>query len=155
LDEAVLTGDKLPPRLSDLRPEVPAALSDLAGDLLSPNPARRPRSADLVVVALELCRGSFSGRARAPPPGKDGPFRGLERFEREPRDVFFGRRVEVAAALEILRTRGLLALVGPGGSGKSSLARAGILPALEEGALGGARPWDMVVVSPGPDPRRS
>src|SRR6185369_9041517 len=79
---------------------------------------------------------------------------GLERFEREHRDVFFGRRVEVAAALEVLRTRGLLALVGPSGSGKSSLARAGILPALEEGALGGARPWDMVVVSPGADPRK-
>ena len=155
LDEGVLSGDKIPPRLADIRLDVPPALSELVGDLLDPDPGQRPRSADLVVVALELVRAGFSGRARAIPPEKDGPFRGLDRFEREHRDVFFGRRVEVAAALEILRTRGLLALVGPSGSGKSSLARAGILPALEEGALGGARPWDMVVVSPGPDPRRS
>ncbi len=105
-------------------------------------------------MALELLRGTFTGRARVLPPEKEGPFRGLERFEREHRDVFFGRRVEVAAALEVLRTRGLLALVGPSGSGKSSLARAGILPALEEGALGAARPWDMVVVAPGTDPRK-
>ncbi len=155
LDEEVLSGEKLPVRLSDLCPEAPAALTDLVGDLLCPEPTLRPRSAELVVVALELVRGGFVGRARALPPEKDGPFRGLERFEREHRDVFFGRRVEVAAALEVLRTRGLLALVGPSGSGKSSLARAGILPALEEGALGGARPWDMVVVSPGADPRQA
>ncbi len=105
------------------------------------------------MVALELVRGGFGGRARTLPPEQEGPFRGLDCFEREHRDVFFGRRVEVAAALEVLRTRGLLALVGPSGSGKSSLARAGILPALEEGALGGARPWDMIVLAPGADPR--
>jgi len=153
LDEEVLSGGKLPPRLCDVRPEVPPALNDLVGDLLCPEPSLRPRSAELVVVALELVRSGFSGRARALPTEQEGPFRGLDRFEREHRDVFFGRRVEVAAALEVLRTRGLLALVGPSGSGKSSLARAGILPSLEEGALGGARPWDMVVLSPGADPR--
>jgi hypothetical protein len=155
LDEGVLAGDKRAPKLGDLRADVPPALAELVADLLEPDPLARPHSADLVVVALELVRGGFSGRARALPPERDGPFRGLARFEREHRDVFFGRRVEVAAALEVLRTRGLLALVGPSGSGKSSLARAGILPALEEGALGGARPWDMVVLSPGVDPRRA
>src|SRR5262249_26774049 len=155
LNEDVLSGDKPAPRLADIRLDVPPALSDLVADLLDPEPSRRPSSAELVVVALELIRGGFTGRERSLPPEKDGPFRGLERFEREHRDVFFGRRVEVAAALEVMRVRGLLALVGPSGSGKSSLARAGILPALEEGALGAARPWDTVVLAPGDDPRQA
>src|SRR5262249_8038309 len=40
------------------------------------------------------------------------------------------------------------------GSGKSSLARAGVLPAIAEGALGGfPQRWDTAILSPGPDPR--
>jgi hypothetical protein len=50
--------------------------------------------------------------------------------------------------------RGLAALVGASGSGKSSLARAGILPAVADGVLGGWPPrWDIVVAEPGKDPR--
>jgi eukaryotic-like serine/threonine-protein kinase len=154
LDEDILSGASAPPRLDDLSPDVPVALADLVAELLDPEPSRRPRSAELVAIALEQIRAGFSGRKRSLPSEKSGPFRGLGRFERGDRDVFFGRRAEVASALEVLRTRGLLALVGPSGSGKSSLARAGILPAVEDGALGGPRVWDTVIVSPGPDPRR-
>src|SRR5262249_39046026 len=49
---------------------------------------------------------------------------------------------------------GLAALIGPSGSGKSSLARAGVVPLVAEGALGSwPKRWDVVVVEPGPDPR--
>jgi serine/threonine protein kinase/type II secretory pathway predicted ATPase ExeA len=154
LDEDVLSGVKSAPSLGEALPSAPAPLVELVDALLSPDPEGRPRSAELVAVELERLRGALAGRGRSLPPEEEGPFRGLSRFESEHRDVFFGRRVEVAAALEVLRTRGLLALVGPSGSGKSSLARAGILPALEEGALGGARVWERVVVSPGQDPRQ-
>jgi eukaryotic-like serine/threonine-protein kinase len=155
LDELVLSGDRRPLRLVDLRPEAPPRLVDLIAALLAPDPAERPASAEAVALALEQIRGALSGRTPALPPEENGPFRGLGRFEREHRDVFFGRRVEVALAIEALRSRGLVALVGPSGSGKSSLARAGILPALEDGALGGPRRWDMVVISPGSDPRQT
>ena len=154
LEEDVLHGRKASPRLVDVATDVPAALGDLVAALLEPDPENRPRSAEMVAVELERIRSAILGRPRALPPEEDGPFRGLERFEMEHRDVFFGRRVEVAAALEVLRTRGLAALVGPSGSGKSSLARAGILPAIAEGALGGPKQWETVVVSPGSDPRR-
>ncbi|UQA62626.1 serine/threonine-protein kinase [Polyangium aurulentum] len=154
LDEDVLTGKKRATRISMLVSDLPAALVDLIDALLDPEPEARPRSAELVVVELERLRGTIAGGKRALPTEDEGPFRGLGRFEQQHRDVFFGRRVEVAAAIEALRTRGLCALVGPSGTGKSSLARAGILPALEEGALGGPRRWESVVVSPDVDPRQ-
>src|SRR5262249_11946793 len=49
LDEDVLSGDKPARRLSDIRLDVPPALSDLVADLLDPEPRRRPSSAELVV----------------------------------------------------------------------------------------------------------
>lgn len=154
LDADVLHGRKKSPRVSLLARDVPAAVVDLIADLLEPNPENRPRSAEVVALELERVRSAITGRQRALPPEEDGPFRGLERFEMAHRDVFFGRRVEVAGALEVLRMRGLVALLGPSGSGKSSMARAGILPAIADGALGGPTQWDTVVVSPGMDPRQ-
>lgn len=154
LDADILHGRKKASRISTIGPDVPAALVDLIADLLEPDPENRPRSAEVVALELERARSALTGRARALPPENEGPFRGLERFEMVHRDVFFGRRVEVAGALEVLRVRGLVALLGPSGSGKSSLARAGILPAIADGALGGPKQWDTVVVSPGMDPRQ-
>src|SRR6185436_11823596 len=121
--------------------------------LLDPESAKRPRSAEAVAWELERIRREIAGRSRPLPPEERGPFRGLGRFEEEDRDVYFGRSVEIAAGLEMIRARGLVALVGPSGSGKSSLARAGVLPAIVDGELGPwPRSWDAVVVTPGVDP---
>jgi tRNA A-37 threonylcarbamoyl transferase component Bud32 len=155
LDQDVLVGTKSPLLLSEICADVPAALADLMAELLDPTPSKRPRSAEFVVAALEQLRGNFPKRTTLLPLLGDGPFRGPARFEPTDRDVFFGRQADVAAAIDRLQTRGLLALVGPSGSGKSSLARAGILPALEEQAIGRPRPWYLVIVSPGADPRRT
>ncbi|MCC6551852.1 MAG: protein kinase [Polyangiaceae bacterium] len=154
LDARVLTGRAPPPALGDLVPDAPPALAALIAQMLSPDRAERPPSAEAVALRLEQIRREIAGLERALPPEDVGPFRGLGRFEERDRDVYFGRASEVAAALEVLRSRGLLALVGSSGSGKSSLARAGVLPALAEGALGGwpAR-WDTAVAEPGRDPR--
>jgi len=74
------------------------------------------------------------------------PWRGLASLEPGDADVFFGREDEVVACLERLDRSPLLALVGPSGSGKSSLMKAGVVPAL---AASGRR---SVVVLPGTDP---
>ena len=48
----------------------------------------------------------------------------------------------------------LLAVVGPSGSGKSSVVRAGLLPALAGGVLSGSQNWTQAVIRPGEHPLR-
>ena len=74
------------------------------------------------------------------------PYRGLLPFDLDDHEAFFGRDDDVRACLDILRERGAVSVVGPSGSGKSSLARAGIAAALR---LQGAR---VSVITPGNDP---
>ena len=74
------------------------------------------------------------------------PYRGLLPFDLDDHEAFFGRDDDVRACLDILRERGAVSVVGPSGSGKSSLARAGIASALR---LQGAR---VSVITPGNDP---
>ncbi|WP_437325821.1 nSTAND1 domain-containing NTPase [Sorangium sp. So ce381] len=150
----VLDGSEAAPRLGDVAPEVPPGVAKLVDALLSPTRDKRPRSAEVVAIALERLRGEIGGRVRSLPAEEWGPFRGLGRFEREDRDVFFGRSAEIAATVEMLRSRGLVAVVGPSGSGKSSLARAGVGPVAADGGLGGwMKAWDVRIASPGVDPR--
>lgn len=150
----VLDGRMAAPPLLEIAPEAPPALARLIDALLAQDRRERPTSAEWVAIRLEQVRHELAGVARALPPEDVGPFRGLGRFEAGDRDVYFGRASEVAAALETLRSRGVAALIGPSGSGKSSLARAGVLPAIAEGGLGGwPKKWDTAVVEPGADPR--
>jgi hypothetical protein len=65
------------------------------------------------------------------------PYPGLKSFTGDDAAVFFGRDHEISRLLELLQPtlqRGagrFVAVVGPSGSGKSSLLRAGLLPRLE------------------------
>jgi serine/threonine protein kinase len=150
----VLDGTLEPPPVASLAPGIPAAVAELVDGLLAPNRAKRIASAEWVAIRIEQIRSELGGTSRPLPPENIGPFRGLGRFESGDRDVYFGRSSEVAAALETLRGRGLVALLGPSGSGKSSLARAGLMPAVADGALGAWPPvWDLAVAEPGVDPR--
>ena len=74
------------------------------------------------------------------------PYKGLAPYEHRDADQFFGRDEEVAHLLNRLTACPLLVLAGPSGSGKSSLARAGLAPALE---ASGNR---VAVFVPGRDP---
>ncbi|MFJ8787016.1 trypsin-like peptidase domain-containing protein [Streptomyces sp. NPDC102476] len=81
------------------------------------------------------------------------PYRGLEPFTTEHAAEFHGRDTAVEAVLSALagHERALL-LLGPSGSGKSSLIQAGLLPALSDGRLPGSDRWTTVLVPrPGQD----
>ena len=87
------------------------------------------------------------------------PFMGLEAFEAKDAALFFGRRDETQALVERLRTTNLVLVTGDSGSGKSSLVKAGLIPAFREGALADPmrpRPepgqWHVVEMRPGTDP---
>jgi energy-coupling factor transporter ATP-binding protein EcfA2 len=81
------------------------------------------------------------------------PYLGLDAFHEDDHDKFFGRRDLVAKLIERLADNRLLAVVGPSGSGKSSLVRAGLIPALKAGALPGSQDWNYLPpIVPGSDP---
>ena len=68
------------------------------------------------------------------PPAYDGrqPFRGLSPFRAEDREFFFGRETLVQALLAKLKADNFLAVLGPSGSGKSSVVLAGVVPHLRQ-----------------------
>jgi hypothetical protein len=76
-----------------------------------------------------------SGLLRAWPPLRDlalprSPFRGLAAFRESDAPVFHGRDDDSAEVASLVRAEPVVALVGPSGSGKSSLAMAGVIPRL-------------------------
>lgn len=78
------------------------------------------------------------------------PYRGLSAFQESDAADFHGRDSEVTALLDALASNRLVAVVGPSGIGKSSLVRAGLLPALRSGALPRSRDWLITDMVPGP-----
>ena len=83
------------------------------------------------------------------------PFVGLRPFEEEDSHLFFGRRNQMNELLERLESTRLVAIVGSSGCGKSSLVRAGLVPALKAGFLVKSRAaWRVLVIKPGKAPIR-
>ena len=83
------------------------------------------------------------------------PYPGLRAFERDEDHLFFGRDEQVDQLLDKLDEAHFLAVLGTSGSGKSSLVRAGLLPALESGYLAGAGArWAIAELRPGDQPFR-
>jgi WD40 repeat protein len=91
------------------------------------------------------------------------PYRGLGAYNVTDAEYFFGREALteqlVARLAEQPSRAGTLIVVGPSGSGKSSLLRAGLIPALEREKLpdiGGSRSWPVIpVFTPGDHPLES
>jgi WD40 repeat protein len=80
------------------------------------------------------------------------PFKGLAPFDVADAEYFFGRERLVAELVARLVGTPLLGVVGPSGSGKSSVVRAGLLPALAGGVLPGSDEWKQVLIRPGEHP---
>jgi WD40 repeat protein/transcriptional regulator with XRE-family HTH domain len=80
------------------------------------------------------------------------PYRGLHPFEQDHAEFFFGRDADVQRLVEHLKRSRFLAVVAPSGSGKSSLVRAGLLPALGSGALPDSDTWPARLLTPGSEP---
>ena len=86
---------------------------------------------------------------------KGAPFRGLEVFEPQHAGIFFGREEEICAVQLALRRQAVagsafVLIVGASGSGKSSLARAGVLPAVTQFDLDETvRSWRSAIFIPG------
>ena len=96
-----------------------------------------------------------SGRIVAWPPTKGSPFPGLSVFGAKHAPVFFGRAPEIRRATDLWReaeARGtpFLLIIGASGAGKSSLARAGLIPRVTTpGVVPETDFWRVAVMRPG------
>ncbi|WP_250280556.1 nSTAND1 domain-containing NTPase, partial [Frankia sp. CiP1_Cm_nod2] len=84
------------------------------------------------------------------------PYRGLASFQPEDAEWFYGREKLTEATVARLTERpggGLFMVVGPSGSGKSSLLRAGVIPAIRAGSsVAGSDRWPWMLFTPGARP---
>jgi DNA-binding SARP family transcriptional activator/class 3 adenylate cyclase/ABC-type glycerol-3-phosphate transport system substrate-binding protein len=117
---------------------------------------RYAEAGDLAVAlrnafGLSVQRSSIGSGAEA-----RNPYKGLQAFTEADVDDFFGRDVLVdrliARLAEPVEGSTFLTVVGPSGSGKSSVVRAGLVPALRRGALPGSDSWFYAEMLPGAHP---
>lgn len=84
------------------------------------------------------------------------PYKGLAAFQENDADDFFGRDQLIQTLLNRMEEdhplARFLAVVGPSGSGKSSVVKAGLLPSLRKGSLPGSEHWFIVQMIPGTNP---
>jgi WD40 repeat protein len=90
------------------------------------------------------------------------PYLGLKTFQPEDAPLFFGRTAKGQELIERLRNNfgtpneeRFLALIGASGSGKSSLALAGLIPSIQRGGLPASAKWPLVRCRPGTRPWES
>ena len=147
--------DPLPPA-RDTRPDLPRGADEVIARATAKEEERRfTDPLELAAAFRAAVEGSATVRRSVQ---VRNPFKGLRAFLEADAPDFFGRE---ALTNRLIRRLGedtdgarFLAVVGPSGSGKSSVVRAGLVPALRRGALPGSERWFVVYILPGPHPLR-
>ncbi|HEX6207882.1 MAG TPA: BTAD domain-containing putative transcriptional regulator [Actinomycetota bacterium] len=145
------------PSIRSVRPDLPPALEEVIGRAAAKDPEARYEDARMLASAVR--DALVAGRAQPvtlPPLKARNPYKGLRPFLEADAVDFFGREALTERLLDRMREGGVgskfLAVVGPSGSGKSSVVRAGLLPALRHGALPGSDRWFVATMHPGSHP---
>jgi WD40 repeat protein/class 3 adenylate cyclase len=105
-------------------------------------------------MAFRRALGSSAVRLAPAVPGAmaPNPYKGLRAFEEGDAPDFFGREELVEELVKRVGQTRFLAVVGPSGSGKSSVVRAGLIPALRRGGITGSEGWRIADMFPGAHP---
>ena len=153
----------LPP-LAARRTGLPGTLDAVIEHATAKDPLKRYHDTDSLLVDL---RRAIRGEAQVakhiatvpelpPLTAADNPYKGLRAFGEADAHDFFGREALIQQLLIRMGEGGdlsrFLAVVGPSGSGKSSVVGAGLVPALRGGALPGSENWYILQLTPGAHP---
>jgi serine/threonine protein kinase len=142
--------DEPTPSLKEKAPDLPREIIEVVDKCLVKDKANRWADALALLRALEPFQpGRFS--ANRTEHVETSPYAGLSAFQEQDANRFFGRKREIAAMAQRLRDRPIMAVVGPSGVGKSSLVRAGLVPAMRNSG----ESWDISVIRPGRTPLKS
>ena len=138
--------DKPMPKLREAVSDVPQGLCDIVDRCLQKHKEYRFNDARELLRALEpFMPGRFSTMQLQL---DESPYAGLSSFQESDAARFFGRSREIAAAVNKIRDRPIMGVVGPSGVGKSSFVRAGLVPALKQSG----EQWETLVIRPGRSP---
>jgi WD40 repeat protein/transcriptional regulator with XRE-family HTH domain len=159
----------LPP-LAARRAGLPRTLDAVIEHATAKNPLDRyPDVESLLVDLRQAIRGEMAAPVSIVNPAEkaathelppltaaDNPYKGLRAFGESDAADFFGREALIQQLLVRMGEGGdlsrLLAVVGPSGSGKSSVVKAGLIPSLRRGGLPGSEDWYIVDLMPGSRP---
>ena len=136
------------------RADLPEAVTSIIERATSKDPAARDASPGDLAGAL----AAVLKHTTPAPPAVDArnPYKGLLPFREADARDFHGRHETIDRLLRRLGEEGaaarFLAVVGPSGSGKSSVVTAGVVPAIRAGALRGSDRWFIAQIHPGASP---
>ncbi len=140
------------PSVAALRPELPAALDAVIGRATALDPGDRYESVDEFLVAFAKAAGTDTPALAETFTPAENPYKGLRAFGESDAEHFFGRDALVDQLVAAVGEHRLVAVVGPSGIGKSSVVKAGLVPALRKGALPGSERWLVADLFPGAYP---
>lgn len=168
--------EEVPP-LRQFNPELPAAVETVVLQALSKDPESRFQTAgdlsgafqdSVGVHVLSAPTGSvvapiatladsqemtpistYVGASVSALAALTSPYRGLYAFREEDSPYFFGRESFTDRLITTVSNRAMAAVIGPSGSGKSSVVYAGLIPRLRENDF---NHWTIVELRPGSHP---
>ena len=152
------------PSVRELRGEIPTAVDAVIQRATAKHPADRYQTVHELMADFEAA--IQPGRAGIPvKPGSAtvitaaefrNPYKGLRAFTEADSGDFHGRERLVDRLLALMSQTGttgrIAAVVGPSGIGKSSVVRAGLLPALRQGRVPTSERWFVAAMLPGSNP---
>ncbi|MFZ4813058.1 MAG: protein kinase domain-containing protein [Phototrophicaceae bacterium] len=159
------------PAISPSRNDVNEQIDEVLQKATAKNPAERYISAMEFAIAFARASGHMDGGANTSQIQRQfsmasiargevsNPYKGLKAFEEADTTDFYGREKLTERLVQRLTPKSdfadgehLLMVVGPSGSGKSSVVKAGLIPALRRGAVSGSDQWYYIEMVPGAHP---
>ena len=131
----------------------PSEVSEVLARSMPMDPAERYADVDEFMAAWESAIGATDADAVLDRrTDARNPYKGLRPFDEPDADDFYGRERLIAHLADAIQASRLVAAIGPSGIGKSSVVKAGLIPALRRGVIPGSDDWLITTMTPGCDP---